>query len=83
MPSVVYPSPRDFPAFPAFAPVPRRSRGICELALPRYPLRRESFGRGSPGFADGEGRKADFTGIGPVHLAWTVVDGAWSLSDSD
>src|SRR5882757_395003 len=30
---------------------------------------------GSPGFVDWEGRKADFIGIRPVHLVWTVVDG--------
>jgi len=28
----------------------------------------------SPGFVDWQGRKADSTGIGPVHLGWTVVD---------
>ena len=36
---------------------------------------------GSPGFADGKGKKAHFISIGPVHPGWTVVDGGgggWS-----
>src|SRR5882757_7100960 len=39
-----------------------------------FPL--HCFSKGSPGFADGEGKNADAIGIGPVHRAWTVVDGA-------
>src|SRR5438874_5883846 len=38
-------------------------------------LRRFLLEGGSPGNADWEGRKADSTGIGPVHLEWTIVDG--------
>ena len=30
---------------------------------------------GGPGNADGEGRKAHFMGIEPVHFEWTIVDG--------
>src|SRR5882757_8560445 len=84
MPSVVHPSTSDFPVFPAFAPVRRRSRGVCAIsATPLPPLLAETGNRrskmcsdgGSPGFADWKGGKADFIGIGPVHLEWTVVDG--------
>src|SRR5206468_25 len=38
-------------------------------------FRRFLFDGGSPGNADGEGGKAHSTGIGPVHLEWTIVDG--------
>jgi hypothetical protein len=37
---------------------------------------------GSPGFADWEGRNAGVIGIGPVHLEWTVVDGAAVIAPS-
>src|SRR6266481_1263788 len=37
MPSVVRPSSSDFPAFPVFAPVRRRSGGICAISATPLP----------------------------------------------
>ena len=87
MPSVVHPPSSDFPHFPLVRyPSHREGRNTAAMTgLAVLIVFDDFFGRGSPGNADWEGRKADSTGIGPVHLEWTIVDeggGGWSRAPS-
>ena len=50
-------------------------RNAATLGLAVLIVFDDFFSGGSHGNADWEGRKADSTGIGPVHREWTIVDG--------